>query len=141
MCAVAEDDQLHWSCRITAEVAPEQWSAYRGVYAEAIRRFTALSPKDICHNAEPLEPLNEEWARSIGINEYAAPHVSLSCIECGKVQQFGWRWGDVAAHRPEGSDRLLTINEYDGSSRKIVHAYLCEECGMKYESYSYIYHA
>ncbi len=112
---------------ILFSVNPQQIEAYRETYAEAVKRFPALTPGEICGHANPLAPLDKDWADKHGIKEYA--HEALpACPECGITTKKTLVFGDV--QKPEtavvsASDDLMAM--LSG-----LPAGLCDACRYKH---------
>ena len=55
---------------VVSAISPEQREAYQEAYREALQAFPDLPSACLCRHAFPIEPLDEDWARSVGIDEY-----------------------------------------------------------------------
>lgn len=125
-------DALHKACEVQADLRPGDVEAYCEVYARAVKKFSwGFTPKELCRAAYPEWPLNREWARNIGIDEYFAEHF-IPCMNCDDKQPMGWYWGNDTFHaKPhnEACDYSLqrTYTCADGSE-KTFPGWLCKDC-------------
>lgn len=121
-----------YGCVVEAEVADDtQILDYRKIYARAIKKFPKLSSKEICHNAKPLEYLDQGWAEMVGIKEYAAEDWSAPCVKCGEKKSLGIQWGNRELHeRPWWYDSVNYLHFKDGTKETVL-GYICRECLWK----------
>ena len=123
---------LYNHCEVCAELKPDQITAYQDVYAAAIKKFSWLTPAQICGSAVPPEPLNREWASRVGITEYFAEELFAPCVECG--EQKPWHeflWGDKTSHtKLHWANKVSEYHLRDGTT-KTVHGRLCDVCEKK----------
>lgn len=83
--------------RVRAQVGRQQFDAYRRAYAEAVRRFAdRLGQAQICSQAEPLAPLDKQWAEFHGFRGYAAETSIDFCALCGQSKsEYSWLGGSA----------------------------------------------
>lgn len=124
---------LHQACEVQADLRPEKdVEMYREVYALAIKKFhERFTPRELCSGASPEWPLNREWAKNVGIDEYFSEHFN-PCIYCDNRQPMGWHWGNDAFHtkphnKANGHSFQRTYTCVD-DSEKTFSGWLCEDC-------------
>ena len=124
----ADFTPLARACYVRADLLPGQEHAYRDMYARALKRFPTFTPRELCCGALPLEPLNREWALSVGITEYAALDWKSPCSICSRKLPAWVQWGNDEDH----AELMFadTINEvfYNDGEHLRVEGYLCGEC-------------
>ncbi len=123
---------LYKACEVQADLKSKDVEAYQEVYARAIKKFSwTFTPYQLCRAAYPEWPLNREWAKNIGVDEYFAKHF-IPCINCNNKQPMGWHWGNDAFHtkphnKAYGYSLERTYYCADGSE-KTFPGWLCENC-------------
>ncbi len=123
---------LHKACEVQADLRSEDVELYREVYARGIKKFHwGFTPRELCRAAYPEWPLNREWAKKIGIDEYFAEHFT-PCMNCSNKQPMGWHWGSDTFHaKPhnEACNYSLQRTYYcaDGTE-KTCSGWLCKDC-------------
>lgn len=125
-------NSFHKSCEVQADLKPEDVEIYREVYARAIKKFHWEStPRGLCRAAYPEWPLNREWAKNIGIDEYFAEHF-IPCINCDNQRSMGWYWGNDAFHAKPHNETcgysLKTTYYCSDGTEKTCPGWLCEDC-------------
>jgi hypothetical protein len=122
---------LYGGCEVFADVKDGQHKAYGDVYARAIKKFTWLTPKEICLGAYPKEPLHRAWATIHGFSEYYEKEYFVPCEDCGTTEVWhSLEWGDDASHQMRwGQEQSFSFR--GGRKTRHVSGHICRSCSAK----------
>ena len=106
-----------------------QEPTYARIVAETLTYFPDLSAFDVCHRLSPLQPLDEHWAQTYGIRDWACS-VDPTCKRCGVTNDADWQFGKAladSARRIANAKYTIISVEHLGFSIRLF-GYYCDDC-------------